>query len=134
MNQIKCVEGLEGRLLRQAGECYPGSGFIFQQTPCHTGKWKGIDDVVQGQQSLGIKMAWKLSTYESHRKLWDILKHEIHSEPTNKPLTTKRELIERLIKVWFYSEKTTRFCKTLIESMPDRMKALKASKGRQTKY
>jgi len=64
----------------------------------------------------------------------DILKHEMHSEPTSKPITTKSELIERLIKVWFYSEKITRFCKTHIESMTDKIKALKASKGGQTKY
>jgi len=37
--------------------------------------------------------------------LWDILKHEIHSEPTNKPLITKNELTELLVKVWFCSEK-----------------------------
>jgi len=66
--------------------------------------------------------------------LWDILKHDIHSEPTNKQLTTKRELIERLTKVWFYSEKITWCWKTLVESMPDKIKALKPSKGGPTKY
>jgi len=60
---------------------------------------------------------------------WDILKHEIYSESTNKPLTTKRELVERQIKVWFCCKRMTRFRKTFIESMPDRMKALIASEG-----
>ena len=55
---------------------------------------------------------------------WDILKHESHSEPINKPLTTKRVTTERLIKVLIYSEKITRFCNTHNESMPDRIKAL----------
>jgi len=41
--------------------------------------------------------------------LLNILKHEIHSEPTNKPLITKKELIELLIKVMFCSEKLSRF-------------------------
>jgi len=65
--------------------------------------------------------------------VWDILKHEIYSEPTNKPLTTNRELVERQNKVWFCLKRMTRFCKTFIESMPDRMKALTTSEGGQTK-
>jgi len=65
--------------------------------------------------------------------LWDILKHEIHLEPINEQLTTKRELIKRLTKVWFYSEKITWCRKTLIESMPDKPKALKPYKEGQTK-
>jgi len=65
---------------------------------------------------------------------WDILKHEIHSETINKPLTTKRVLMERLIKVLIYSEKITWFCSTHIESMPDRIKALKASKRGKNDY
>jgi len=46
--------------------------------------WKNHDAMVQGQQNAGIEMVWKLSSNE----FWDILKDEIHSEPTNKPLTT----------------------------------------------
>ena len=61
---------------------------------------------------------------------WNILKNEIHAEP----ITTNRELIQRLIKVWFPSDKIISHCKTFIESMPNRIKALKASKGGQTKY
>ena len=62
--------------------------------------------------------------------LWESLKNEIHSEP----ISTKRELIQKLINVWFHSEKNSRFCKNFIECMPERIKALKSSKGRQTKY
>jgi len=51
------------------------------------------------------------------QNLWDILIHDIYSETTNKPLTTKIELIERQIKVWFYFKRMTRFCKTFIENM-----------------
>ena len=40
MNQMKYVEMLEGRLLRQETEWFPDKNFIFQQdgAPCHTGK------------------------------------------------------------------------------------------------
>ena len=65
--------------------------------------------------------------------LWDILKHEIYSEPTNKTLTTNRELVERQIKVWFCRKWMTRFNTTFIERMPNRIKALTAPEGGQTK-
>jgi len=47
-------------------------------------------------------------------------------------ITTKRELIKWIIKVWFYNGKITRYCKTFTDHMPDRIKVLKASKGGQT--
>ena len=49
-------------------------------------------------------------------------------------LQQKNELIEQLIKVWFHSKQITNLCKKLIESMPNRIKALKDAKGGQTKY
>ena len=61
---------------------------------------------------------------------WESLKNEIHSEP----ISTKRELIKKFIKVWFNSEKISRFCKNFIECMPKKIKSLKSSKGGQTKY
>jgi len=30
--------------------------------------WKDLNEMVEGQQHEGIKMAWKLSRHESHRK------------------------------------------------------------------
>jgi len=42
--------------------------------------------------------------------------------------------MERLIKVLIYSEKITTFCNTRIESMPDRIKALKACKRGQNEF
>ena len=62
--------------------------------------------------------------------LWSILKDEIHAEP----ITIKKELIQRLIKVWFHSDKIISNCKTLIESMPNRNKDERPSKEGQTKY
>ena len=60
--------------------------------------------------------------------LWEILKHEMHSE-----LITKIKLTENSIKVWFYSEKIAKFHKTFIENMPSWIIAFKASKGIQTR-
>ena len=64
------------------------------------------------------------------KNLWNILRDEIHA----KPMTTKRELVQRLIKVRFHSDKAISHCKAFIESMPNRIMALKTHKGGQTKY
>ena len=60
--------------------------------------------------------------------LRNMLKDEIYAEP----IITKSELIQRLIKVWLHSDKIIGHCKTFIESMPNRIKALKAFKAEQT--
>ena len=56
--------------------------------------------------------------------VWKLLKDETHMEP----ITTKRALIERLIQVYFHSEKNQGLCKSLIQSMPKRVKALSDAK------
>ena len=104
---------------------FPGKNFIFQQdgTPCHTGKitikWFGDN------KSEVLKWPGNFPDLNLIENLCEILKHEIHSEP----ITTKIELIEKLIRVWIHSEKIGRLCKTFVESMPNWIKALKASKG-----
>ena len=62
--------------------------------------------------------------------LWNILKDKIN----RKPITIKRALIERLIQVWFISEKIMGLRKTLIQSMPKRIKAILDAGGCQKKY
>lgn len=57
--------------------------------------------------------------------LWYILKDEINEVPSK----TREALIERLKHVWFNSAKIKHSLKTLINDMPERVKALKAAKG-----
>ena len=61
---------------------------------------------------------------------WNILKYEKHREP----ITRKRALIERLIKVRFHPDKTQGLCETLIQSIPKRVQAILDAKGGQTNY
>ena len=130
MNQMKYVEMLEGRLLRQVTEWFPDKNFIFQQddAPCHTGKMS-----MKWFKTKKIRvLKWPGNSPDMNpiENVWEVLKNEIHSQP----ITTKNELIEQLIKVWFHSKQITNLCKKLIESMPNRIKALKDAKGGQTKY
>ena len=62
--------------------------------------------------------------------LWDVLKDEIHEIS----ITSKTQLIERLIRVWFHFEKIKAFCVSLINGTPRRVTALKQAKGDKTNY
>jgi hypothetical protein len=130
MNQVKYIEVLKGRLLPQIREWYGQEPWIFQQdsAPCHTGKSVKAWFAQNGVQVL----PWPGNSPDMNpiETLWAVLKNEIHTEPIN----TKRELICRLINVWFHSQKIQVMCKTLINDMPIRVKALLTAKGGQTKY
>ena len=129
MNQIKYIELLEERLLPQLNDWFPDKDYIFQQdgAPCHTGKM--TKKWFHSNKIRVLKWLGNSSDMNSIENLWESLKNEIHSEP----ISTKREQIEKLINVWFHSEKISKFCKNFIESMPEKNKALKSSKGGQTK-
>ena len=124
MNQFKYIEVLKGRLLPQIREWYGEQPWIFQQdsAPCHTVKSVKTWCAQNGVQLL----PWAGNSPDMNpiKSLWDILKNEIHSEP----ITTKHELIARLIRVWFHSDKIKEMCKTLIHGMPSRVKAPKVAK------
>src|SRR5215469_10086390 len=130
MNMNQYIEILKGRLLPQVREWYGDQTWIFQQdsAPCHTGKLVKTWFAQNGVQVL----PWPGNSPDMNpiESLWSILKNEIHLEA----ITTKEELICRLIKVWFHSEKIQEMCKILISSMSRRVKALLAAKGDQTSY
>jgi hypothetical protein len=130
MNQYKYIEVLETKLLRQTREWFAETPWIFQQdsAPCHTARSVKTWFADNGIQLL----SWPGNSPDMNpiESLWCILKNEIHSVP----ITTKQRLVERLIEVWFRSDTIKEMCKNLIRGMPNRVKALKAAKGGQTKY
>jgi transposase len=130
MNGKKYIDVLEKRLLPQTREWFPDNHYIFQQdnAPCHTSK---IVKTWMGQNGVNL-LDWPGNSPDMNpiESLWAILKDEIHLVP----ISTKTELIQRLIYVWFHSEKIKQFCRTLIMGMPERVKALHKANGGQTKY
>lgn len=130
MNQTKYIQVLRTRLLPQVKEWYDNKPWIFQQdsAPCHTARsvktWCSENDVKL------LPWAGNSPDMNPIESLWSILKDEIHDVP----ITTKRDLIERLIHVWFHSDKIRNLCRTLIVGMPRRVRALKLAKGGPTDY
>ena len=62
--------------------------------------------------------------------LWDVLRDKFHKVF----ITNKTQLIERLIRVWFHSQKIKALFVLLINGMPRRVAGLKQAKVGQTKY
>ena len=130
MDQFKYIEVLKGRLLPQIREWYGESPCIFQQdsAPCHTAK-----SVKKWCTENGVQvLPWAGNSPDMNpiESLWCILKDEIHKQP----ITTKHQLIERLIEVWFRSPRIQEMCRILITDMPRLVKALIHAKGGQTAY
>ena len=130
MNGAKYISMLNSRLLPQIRNWFEQEPCIFQQdsAPCHTAK-----AVYAWFKTNKIKvLKWPRNSPDMNpiESMWNQLKDEIH----NVPITTKVQLIERLIQVWFHSPKIRKMCQDLIKGMPKRVEALKNAKGGQTKY
>jgi transposase len=62
--------------------------------------------------------------------LWHYVKQQLQKYET--PVDSTYELWERIQEVWNAIPKEV--CENLVDSMPDRVQAVKRAKGRQTKY
>ena len=62
--------------------------------------------------------------------LWLTLKAEMKK----KKITNKKQLTAELIATWACNTNMTHYCKELVHSMPDRIKALRKASGSFIKY
>ena len=130
MNGAKHISMLNSRLLPQIRNWFEQEPCIFQQdsAPCHTAK--AVYAWFKTNKIKVLKWPGNSPDMNPIESMWNQLKDEIH----NVPITTKVQLIERLIQVWFHSPKIRKMCQDLIKGMPKRVEALKNAKGGQTKY
>jgi len=130
MNGAKYISMLNSRLLPQIRDWFEQEPCIFQQdsTPCHTAK--AVYAWFKTNKIKVLKWPGNSPDMNPIESMWNQLKDEIH----NVPITTKVQLIERLIQVWFHLPKIRKMCQDLIKGMPKRVEALQIAKGGQTKY
>ena len=62
--------------------------------------------------------------------MWAIIKRRLKG----RTIKTKSQTISAIIKAWLYDNSVADTCNKLINTMPDRMKAVLAAKGGHTKY
>lgn len=102
---------------------------MFQQdnAPCHT-----ASTTLQWFRNHGISvMTWPAQSPDLSpiEHLWDRLKRRVRELP---PAANLDELWERVQDAW--NEITPAECKTLVDSMPKRLAAVRAAKGGYTRY
>ena len=81
----------------------------------------------------GIRLLpWPPSSPDANpiENLWSLVKRRLKSSRCS----SKSALIAAFIQVWNHDEEIQQMCKKLIQSMPDRIEAILASKGGSTRY
>ena len=116
MDAKEYIEVLSSPLKPQIHEWFGGNPCIFQldSAPCHTAK-----KVQEWMKKNHLKvLPWPGNSRNMNpiESLWDVLKDEIHEFSATK----KTQVIERLIRTWFHSEKIK-----ALYGMPRRVATLK---------
>lgn len=131
MRQDQYKKILEERLLPQLNEWF-GEGeepiFMHDGAPCH--KAKTVSKFLADKNITVLDWPGNSPDMNPIENVWELMKREI-SKAT---VTTKQELIEKLIDVWHRNEHLQEVVKSCAESMPQRIAALIAAKGGHTKY
>lgn len=130
MNSKNYIEVLKDRLVPQLNQWYPDGDAIFMQdgAPCHTAK-----NSISFLESKGIQLLnWPGNSPDLNpiETLWAIIKRRLKG----KTIKTKKEMITALIQAWFRDESVADTCNKLINTMPDRVRAVIAAKGGHTMY
>lgn len=130
MNQHQYKKVLENRLLPQLKDWFPNNDFVFMHdgAPCHKAK-----SVTKFLSENNIKtLPWPGNSPDMNpiENLWSIVKRKMKKIC----ITTKDDIITKLIKIWHHDDEIKDSCKKLVESMPKRIESLIKNKGMHTKY
>ena len=103
---------------------------MFQQdsAPCH--KAKIITNFFNNNGIVVLDWPGNSPDKNPIENLWAICKKRL----TKYNCTTKQKVIEAIIQVWFHDNEAKEMCKTLIESMPNRIQLVIKARGGHTKY
>lgn len=131
MKQDQYKEVLQNHLIPQLKDWFPnGESFVFMQdgAPCHTAR--SIKTFLQ-QSNIPL-LSWPGNSPDMNpiENVWELVKREIAKEA----ITTKTQLIEKIIHVWNRHPRMQETVQNCISSMPRRIEALIAAKGGSTKY
>ena len=130
LNQHKYEEILEGYIVPFANAYQGGTGgFIFQQDNCGPHKAKSIKSFIY---SSGIQLLpWPSQSPDMNpiENAWAILKRELRQRTTYS--NTVDGLFNELCNIW--NSLPDSYFKSLVKSMPNRVRKLKNVRGRSTK-
>lgn len=127
-NQYKKV--LMDGLLLQLRDWFPNDRKIFMQdsAPCH--KAKSLIKFLEEENKLLLRWSGNSPDMNPIENAWECLKRELGRDN----ITTRLQLIERIIYHWNHNKKLAEIVQSCIKNMPRWIEALIAAKGGSTKY
>lgn len=131
MKQDQYKKILQTKLLRQVAEWFPNDEkfvFMHDSAPCH--KAKSVSRFLEEKQVEVLPWPGNSPDLNPIENLWAILKRKM-AEIT---ITTKEDLIKRLITVWHRDPVIKENTIKCIQSMPQRIEAVIKANGGVTKY
>lgn len=130
MRQDQYKNILHTKLIPQLAEWFGNDRKVFMQdgAPCHTAK--KIKTFLQDERIPLLPWPGNSPDMNPIENVWECLKRELAKEN----ITTKVQLIERIIYHWNHNEKLKEIATNCINSMPRRVDALIKAKGGLTKY
>jgi transposase len=96
--------------------------------PCHTAK--SIKTYLASKNNPLLDWPGNSPDMNPIENVWEILKRKMNKIN----ITNKKDLIARLISVWFHDDDIKIAAMNCIKSMPDRIRAIIKAKGGGTKY
>lgn len=130
MNKEKYLHVLRSRVVPQMMEWFPdGDGtFMHDSAPCHSAK---ICKEFLHQSNIPV-LRWPGNSPDLNpiETLWGIIKRRL----SEFDISSKKELIHQVIKLWHRDCSISETCSKLIASMPDRIKAVIQAKGGHTMF
>ena len=130
MNATKYVDVLKNRLVPQMREWYPDNGgFLLQdKAPCHTANI--VAKFIEDNNIQLLPWAGNSPDLNPIENLWGIIKRKLKEET----ITSKQELIGRILHFWNHDASVQQTLISLANSMPNRVEAVIKAKGGPTKY
>lgn len=130
MNSDKYIHLLETRIVPQLQKSFPDGRGVFQQdlAPCHTSR-KTTEFF--NKKNIQV-LPWPGNSPDINpiENLWSICKRRMQKMDCS----TKEKMISALIGVWFRDEEMKNICGKLVESMPNRLRAVIRNKGGHIDY
>jgi transposase len=131
MRQDQYKKILETKLIPQLRNWFQhGERFIFMQdgAPCHTAK--SVSTFLRANNIPVLPWPGNSPDMNPIENLWELVKRRV----SENIITTKKDLIEKLIAVWHRDPEVAVMAANCIKSMPRRVEALLKAKGGSTKY
>lgn len=130
MRQDQYKRVLVTKLLPQLQEWFGNGRKVFMQdgAPCHTAK--SIKKILEEKRIPLLPWPGNSPDMNPIENVWECLKRELAKET----ITTKVQLIERIVHHWNHNEKLKQIALNCIDSMPRRVAAIIEARGGLTKY